>query len=139
MTEYRRHPDLADNFIWQPRGPYDKPDTALTLRQCTDFNSGRHGAERWVLRHEAELRANVAKKLQWIREKVSMATPRSIHMAIIDRRIAPRRALVIGNGLTSIGVECCRNSAATLSNLFNDIFARRPSIGLERIVGHQVE
>lgn len=94
MTEYRRHPDLPSDFIWQKRSQYDPPDTALTLRgevvvsmldrvgggwvarlhldngldapvvmrQCTDFNSGRRGAELWVLRHEAELRAKVAKR-----------------------------------------------------------------------------
>ncbi len=103
MTEYRRHPDLADDFIWVRRSQYEKPDTALTLynvvlvqmldridggwvarlhmgdgmdaplilRQCTDFNSGRHGAERWVLRHEAELRAIVGKKVAWVRKHVA--------------------------------------------------------------------
>lgn len=34
----------------------------LVTRQCTDFNTGRHGAELWVLRHEAELREKVAKR-----------------------------------------------------------------------------
>ncbi|TDB26391.1 hypothetical protein ATCM_01135 [Stenotrophomonas sp. ATCM1_4] len=43
----------------------------LILRRCTDFNSGRHGAERWVLRHEAELREKVARKLEWIQEHVA--------------------------------------------------------------------
>lgn len=103
MTDYHRHPDLADDFVWQRRSQYEQPDTALTLhnvvvvqmldridggwvarlhledgieaplilRQCTDFNSGRHGAERWVLRHEAELRANVARKVAWMRREVA--------------------------------------------------------------------
>ncbi len=43
----------------------------LILRRCTDFNSGRHGAERWVLRHEEALRDKVARKLQWIQEHVA--------------------------------------------------------------------
>jgi hypothetical protein len=43
----------------------------LILRSCTDFNSGRHGAERWVLRHERALRERVARKLQWIQDHVA--------------------------------------------------------------------
>lgn len=43
----------------------------LILRRCTDFNSGRHGAERWVLRHEEALREKVARKLEWIQEHVA--------------------------------------------------------------------
>ncbi len=31
MTEYRRHPDLPDDFIWRPRAQYADPYTALTL------------------------------------------------------------------------------------------------------------
>jgi len=78
MYQYVRHPDLDPDISWRPRWQYDAADTALTLhnavlvqmldrilRQCTDFNNGRHGAERWV----AELRAIVAKKVTWVRKE----------------------------------------------------------------------
>ncbi|MNM93939.1 hypothetical protein D3C81_1063270 [compost metagenome] len=100
MTEYTRHPALPKDFVWAPRTQHDTLPTALTLygevlvsmldggwvarlhledgvkaplitRQCTDIATGRHGAELWVMRHEAELRAKVARKQKWVRENVA--------------------------------------------------------------------
>lgn len=104
MTEYTRHPDLPDDFIWAPRTQHETLPTALMLhgevlvsmldrvgggwvarlhlddgvsapllmRRCTDFSAGRKGAELWVMRHEAQLRAKVARKQKWVQENVAL-------------------------------------------------------------------
>lgn len=49
----------------------DRVSAPLVMRRCKDFATGRHGAELWVMRHEAELRAKVARKQKWVRENVA--------------------------------------------------------------------
>lgn len=49
---------------WFVRLECQKPfDAPLVTRSCTSFEQGRSGAEEWVRRHEARLRAEVAAKL----------------------------------------------------------------------------
>lgn len=49
----------------------DGIDKPLLTRHCSSFETGRMGAELWVLRHQAALREKVARKLLWIREHVA--------------------------------------------------------------------
>jgi hypothetical protein len=50
----------------------DGIDKPLITRHCSSFEAGRMGAERWVLRHEQELRAKVAAKVAWIQQNVAL-------------------------------------------------------------------
>jgi hypothetical protein len=50
----------------------DGIDKPLLTRHCSSFEAGRMGAELWVLRHEEALREKVARKLEWIRERVAL-------------------------------------------------------------------
>lgn len=48
----------------------DQFPNPMVMRHCTSFEQGRRGAELWALRHEAELRAQVGAKLEWIQRNV---------------------------------------------------------------------
>jgi len=50
--------------VWRATlGRYQFP--ADGLRVCTGYDQGRSGAETWVCRHQARLRADVDKIVQW--------------------------------------------------------------------------
>lgn len=79
--------DRVDGGWFAVLHPDDSVIAPYRSKPCESFDTGKRGAEIWVLRHETQLRAKVAKKRQWIHENVSMDTPRRIDMSIIDRRI----------------------------------------------------
>lgn len=54
--------------------PDDAMFAPLVTRSCTSFENGRRGCEIWALRHEAELRAKAAAKIQFMRQNVARHT-----------------------------------------------------------------